>query len=43
MRTVVLAGLLALLPAAAQAQAEQQRLVDRATLAAQEMLNETDG
>ena len=38
-----MAGLLALLPAAAQAQAEQQQLVDRATLAAQEMLNDTDG
>ncbi len=43
MRKTLLAGLVALLPAAAQAQAEQQQLVDRATLAAQEMLNEKDG
>lgn len=43
MRAILLAGLMALLPAAARAQAEQQQLVDRATLAAQEMLNERDG
>ena len=43
MRNILMAGLMALLPAAAQAQAEQQQLVDRATLAAQEMLNDTDG
>ena len=47
MRNTLLAGLLALAPVAAgaqtPAQAEQQQLVDRATLAAQEMLNDTDG
>ena len=41
----VLAALLSLpfLAAAAHAQSEQQQLVDRATLAAQEMLNDRDG
>ena len=42
MRTL-LATLLALIPFSAHAQLEQQQLVDRATLAAQEMLNSTDG
>jgi len=36
----VLAALLALLPLAAQAQTEQQTLVDRSTLSVQEMMNE---
>ena len=40
-RIIVLAALA--LPLAAQAQAEQQQLVDRATLAAQQMLNDRDG
>lgn len=43
MRGILLAGLLALMPVAAWAQAEEQQLVDRATLAAQEMLNDRDG
>ena len=37
---LVLAALLALLPLAARAQTEQQTLVDRATLAVQEMLGD---
>ncbi len=41
-RTVMLA-ILALLPIAAHAQSEQQELVDRATLAAQDLLNNRDG
>ncbi len=39
----VLLAVLALLPLAAHAQSEQQALVDRATLAAQDMLNDRDG
>ncbi len=39
----VFAGLLALMPVVAQAQSEQQQLVDRASLAAQELLNDRDG
>lgn len=38
-----LAAFIAVAPVAAYAQAEQQALVDRSTLAAQEMLNEHDG
>jgi lipid-binding SYLF domain-containing protein len=38
-----LAALLAALPLAAHAQSAQQELVDRSTLAAQDMLNDTDG
>ena len=37
------AGLVALLPIAANAQTEQQQLVDRAALASQELLNDRDG
>ena len=40
---IVLLAVLALLPIAAHAQSEQQELVDRATLAAQDMLNQHDG
>lgn len=40
---VLLAALLAAIPLAARAQSEQQQLVDRATLAAQEMLNDANG
>src|SRR4051794_41901725 len=40
MTRLVLAAVLALLPLAARAQTEQQTLVDRATLAVQEMLGE---
>ncbi len=40
---VAIAGLLALLPLMAHAQSEQQQLVDRASLAAQDMLNDRDG
>lgn len=43
MRRVLLAGLLGLFPVLAHAQTEQQQLVDRASLAAQELLNERDG
>ncbi|GAC1342197.1 MAG: hypothetical protein NVSMB18_15810 [Acetobacteraceae bacterium] len=43
MRRSILAGVLALLPLAAQAQTEQQQLVDRASLAAQDLLNDRDG
>ena len=39
----LLAAALALLPLAAQAQRQQQQLVDRATLTAQLMLNDADG
>ena len=39
----MVAAALALLPGVAHAQAEQQALVDRATLAAQEMLNDING
>ena len=41
--TVAIAALTATAPLAAYAQAQQQALVDRSTLAAQEMLNEHDG
>ena len=41
-RTLI-AAVLALLPLVARAQSEQQQLVDRATLAAQELLNDRDG
>ena len=41
-RLVVIAALL-LMPALARAQGEEQRVVDRATLAAEEMLNNRDG
>ncbi len=40
---IVLLAVLALLPLAAHAQSDQQQLVDRATLAAQQMLNDRDG
>jgi len=40
---IVLLAVLTLLPLAAHAQSDQQQLVDRATLAAQEMLNNRDG
>lgn len=40
---IVLLAVLALLPIAAHAQSQQQELVDRATLAAQDMLNQRDG
>ncbi len=40
---ITLLAALALLPVAAHAQSEQQELVDRATLAAQDMLNDRDG
>ena len=43
MTRIVLAALLALLPLAARAQSEQQTLVDRATLAVQEMLADNAG
>ena len=43
MRRSIFAGLLALLPVAAHAQTEQQQLVDRASLAAQDLLNNRDG
>ena len=43
MKRTMLAAFLSLLPAAAWAQAEQQALVDRATLATQEMTNPQDG
>ncbi len=43
MRRVVLLAVLALAPLAAHAQSDQQQLVDRATLAAQQMLNNRDG
>lgn len=39
----LVAGLLAATPFAAHAQSEQQSLVDRSTLAAQDMLNDRDG
>ncbi len=42
MRTILFAMLI-LLPAAAHAQGDQQQVVDRATLAAQDMLNNKDG
>ena len=42
MRHILAAAIIAL-PVAAHAQSEQQALVDRATLAAQEMLNDRDG
>ena len=42
-RTLALAAMTALLPLAAHAQRVQQELVDRSTLAAQDMLNEVDG
>ena len=38
-----LVAILAMLPASAMAQSEQQQLVDRASLAAQEMLNDRNG
>jgi lipid-binding SYLF domain-containing protein len=40
---IVLLAVLALAPLAAHAQSDQQQLVDRATLAAQQMLNNRDG
>ncbi len=40
---IILLAVLALLPITAHAQSEQQELVDRATLAAQNMLNDRDG
>ncbi len=40
---IVLLAALALAPLAAHAQSDQQQLVDRATLAAQQMLNDRDG
>lgn len=40
---IVLLAVLTLLPLAAHAQSDQQQLVDRATLAAQQMLNDRDG
>ncbi len=40
---IILAAMLIALPLAARAQSEQQQLVDRATLAAQDMLNNHDG
>jgi len=40
---IILLTVLALLPVAAHAQSDQQQLVDRATLAAQQMLNDRDG
>lgn len=43
MRRSIIAGLIACLPALAHAQTEQQQLVDRAALAAQDLLNERDG
>ncbi len=43
MNRVVLLAVLALAPLAAHAQSDQQQLVDRATLAAQQMLNNRDG
>lgn len=43
MHRIALALALLLVPLAARAQSEQQALVDRATLAAQEMLNERNG
>lgn len=43
MRRIVLLAVLALVPLAAHAQSDQQQLVDRATLAAQQMLNNRDG
>lgn len=43
MRRSIIAGLLAMLPVLAHAQTEQQQLVDRATLAAQDLLNERTG
>lgn len=39
----IAAGFLAMLPALAHAQTEQQQLVDRASLAAQDLLNDKDG
>ncbi len=39
----IAAGMLAMLPALAHAQTEQQQLVDRASLAAQDLLNDRDG
>ncbi len=43
MLRVLVAGLLAVIPVLAHAQTEQQQLVDRASLAAQDLLNERDG
>ncbi len=43
MRRFLIAALLALLPLTAHAQSEQQQLVDRATLAAQDLLNNRTG
>ena len=43
MKRILFAAVLTLLPGLAMAQAEQQSLVDRATLAAQDMLNPRDG
>lgn len=43
MNRVVLLAVLTLAPLAAHAQSEQQQLVDRATLAAQDMLNDRNG
>jgi lipid-binding SYLF domain-containing protein len=43
MLRVLVAGLLAMIPVLAHAQTEQQQLVDRASLAAQELLNDRDG
>ncbi len=43
MLRVLVAGLLAMIPVLAHAQTEQQQLVDRASLAAQDLLNERDG
>ena len=40
---IVLLAVLTLMPFAAHAQSDQQQLVDRATLAAQQMLNDRDG
>ena len=43
MRRSLIAGLLALLPLTAHAQSEQQQTVDRASLAAQDLLNDRTG
>lgn len=43
MKRIVILATLVLLPVTARAQSEQQQLVDRATLAAQQMLNDRDG
>lgn len=43
MLRVLAAGLLAIIPVLAHAQTQQQQLVDRASLAAQDLLNDRDG